>query len=493
VYALKHPAMIPDLKAPYLWKEHAFIGGRWCAARNGAVFPVTNPATGEILARVPDLGAAETLDAINAAHSAFPAWKSKTAGERAALLRQWFGLMIAHQEDLGRILTAEQGKPLAEAIGEIRYGASFIEWFAEEARRSYGDIIPGHEADKRIMVLRQPVGVVGIITPWNFPNAMIARKVAPALAAGCTVVIKPAEATPLSALAMAVLAEQAGIPAGVLNIVTAADPALVGGALTESPLVRKISFTGSTRVGKILMAQSAGTLKRLSLELGGNAPFIVFEDADLDAAVEGAIASKYRNAGQTCVCANRFFVHEKVAHAFAHQLAAAARALNVGEGNTPGIHIGPLINTAARDKVERLLSDAVAKGAQTLCGGKRHPLGGTFFEPTVLLGANMEMALAREEIFGPVAPIFTFTSDEAVVQMANDTEYGLAAYFYSNDVGRIFRVAEAMEYGIIGINTGLISTVVAPFGGMKASGFGREGSKYGMDEFLEKKYLCLKV
>ncbi|MEY4135072.1 MAG: NAD-dependent succinate-semialdehyde dehydrogenase [Saprospiraceae bacterium] len=485
--------MIPDLKAPGLWKTRAYIGGEWLSARNGAVFPVTNPATGAVLAEVPDLGVLETQEAISAAHRAFPEWRSKTAGARAVLLRGWFERMIAHQEDLGRILTAEQGKPLAEAIGEIRYGASFVEWFAEEARRSYGDIIPGHEADKRIMVLRQPVGVAGIITPWNFPNAMIARKVAPALAAGCTVVVKPAEATPLSALAMAALAEEAGIPAGVLNIVTASNPTVVGGTLTESPLVRKLSFTGSTRVGKMLMAQCAGTLKRLSLELGGNAPFIVFEDADLDAAVEGAIASKYRNAGQTCVCANRFFVHEKIADTFALRLAAAAKGLNVGDGSAPGTHIGPLINPAARDKVERLLADAEAKGARILCGGKRHALGGTFFEPTVLLGARMDMALAKEEIFGPVAPIFTFSDDEAVVRMANDTEYGLAAYFYSNDVGRIFRVAEAMEYGIIGINTGLVSTAVAPFGGMKASGFGREGSKYGMDEFLEKKYLCLKV
>lgn len=481
------------LREPKLFSTKAFIDGQWCTSLNGKTFPITNPATGAILGDVPDMGLSEIRLAIAAAHHAFPEWKSRSAGDRAILLRRWYDLLLAHQEDLGRILTAEQGKPLQEAIGEIRYGASFLEWFAEEAKRVYGDTIPGHEADKRILVLRQPIGVAGIITPWNFPNAMIARKVAPALAAGCTVVVKPAEATPFSALAMAVLAQEAGIPPGVLNIVTASDPAPIGEVLTTSPLVRKISFTGSTRVGKILMAQCAGTVKRLSLELGGNAPFIVFEDADIEAAVQGAIASKYRNAGQTCVCANRFLVQEKIAAEFAQKLTEATLALKVGEGNAPEANIGPLINAAALEKVQRLLNDAVAKGAQIRCGGKPHPLGGTFFEPTVVLNAKSNMALAQEEIFGPIAPIFTFSSENEAIQMANDTPYGLAAYFYTQDISRAFRVAEGLEYGIVGLNTGLVSTAVAPFGGMKESGFGREGSRFGMDEFLEKKYLCLKV
>ena len=481
------------LREPILFSTKAFIDGQWCTSADGKTFPVSNPATGALLGNLPDMGPLETQLAIAAAHRAFPEWKSRSAGERATLLRRWCDLLLAHQEDLGRILTAEQGKPLAEAIGEIRYGASFLEWFAEEAKRVYGDTIPGHEADKRILVLRQPVGVAGIITPWNFPNAMIARKVAPALAAGCTVVVKPAEATPFSALAMAVLAQEAGIPPGVINIVTASDPAPIGEVLTTSPLVRKISFTGSTRVGKILMAQCAGTVKRLSLELGGNAPFIVFEDADIEAAVQGAISSKYRNAGQTCVCANRLLVQEKIAEEFAQKLTEATLALKVGEGNAPEANIGPLINAAALEKVQRLLNDAISKGAQILCGGKRHSLGGTFFEPTVLLNAKPDMELAQEEIFGPIAPIFTFTTETEAIQMANDTPYGLAAYFYTRDIGRAFRVAEGLEYGIVGLNTGLVSTAVAPFGGMKESGFGREGSRYGMDEFLEKKYLCLKV
>ena len=484
---------IANLRDPALLRDKAYINGGWADAATGATFPIVNPATGETLARVPDMGAAETRLAIEAAHRAFPAWQARSASERAGLLRRWYELMVANQEDLGRILTAEQGKPLPEAQGEIRYGASFVEWFAEEARRVYGDIIPGHEANKRILVLRQPVGVCGIITPWNFPNAMIARKVAPALAAGCTVVIKPAEATPLSALAMAELAERAGFPPGVINVVTAAQPAAVGETLTSSPLVRKISFTGSTRVGKLLMAQCASTVKRLSLELGGNAPFIVFDDADLDAAVAGAIASKYRNAGQTCVCANRLYVQEGVAAAFAEKLSAAVQRLPVGNGFDPGVLIGPLINQAALDKVERLMGDAVNKGARVITGGQRHPLGGTFYEPTVLLGASSNMALAHEEIFGPVAPIFTFSTEAEAIRLANDTEYGLAAYFYGRDVNRVFRVAEALEYGIIGVNTGLISTAVAPFGGVKESGFGREGSKYGMEEFLEMKYVCVEV
>lgn len=485
--------MLNTLHKPSLFRNQTYINGHWCFADNGSTFPVTNPATGEVLGHLPDMGENETHRAIQAAQAAFPDWRARSAGDRAAFLRRWHDLLLAHQEDLGRILTAEQGKPLPEAIGEIRYGASFIEWFAEEARRVYGDTIPGHEADKRILVILQPVGVAGIITPWNFPNAMISRKVAPALASGCTVVIKPAEATPYSALAMAALAEEAGLPPGVLNIVTSSDPAPVGKALTDSPLVRKISFTGSTRVGKILMSQSAATVKRLSLELGGNAPFIVFEDADIEAAVQGAIASKYRNAGQTCVCANRLLIHESIAETFAMQLSAATQNLLVGEGTVPGVSIGPLINPAALQKVQRLVNDAIEKGAQLYCGGKVHPLGGTFFEPTVLLGAKPEMALAQEEIFGPVAPIFTFSSESEAIHLANDTPYGLAAYFYTKDLGKTFRVAEALEYGIVGVNTGLVSTTVAPFGGMKESGFGREGSRYGMDEFLEKKYLCLKI
>lgn len=485
--------MLENLREPSLFRSLAYINGQWVPAADGATFPVVDPASATVLGVLPDMGEVETHQAIAAAHAAFPDWRARTAGERATLLRRWYDLLLAHQEDLGRILTAEQGKPLPEAIGEIRYGASFVEWFAEEAKRVYGDTIPGHEGDKRLLVLRQPVGVVGIITPWNFPNAMISRKVAPALAAGCTVVVKPAEATPYSALAMAALAEEAGIPAGVFNVVTASKPAPVGTALTSSPLVRKISFTGSTRVGKVLMAQCAGTVKRLSLELGGNAPFIVFEDADLDAAVQGAIASKYRNAGQTCVCANRIFAHANIAEAFAHKLSLATQGLVVGAGTTPGVSIGPLINATALQKVQRLLDDALAKGARLLCGGKVHPLGGTFFEPTVLVGATPDMALAQEEIFGPVAPVFTFSSESEAIQLANDTPYGLAAYFYTQDIARTFRVAEALEYGIIGINTGMISTAVAPFGGMKESGFGREGSRYGMDEFLEKKYLCLKI
>jgi len=482
-----------EITDPGLLRECAFVDGIWVSRDAASSYAVRNPATGEQLALVPDLGEAEAVEAIEAAHRAFPAWRALAAGVRAALLRKWFDLMIAHQEDLARILTAEQGKPLAEARGEIRYGASFIEWFGEEARRVYGDIVPGHEADKRILVMKQPVGVAGIITPWNFPNAMIARKVGPALAAGCTVVIKPAESTPLSALAMAVLAERAGFPPGVINVLTGQHPAAIGSVLTSHPLVRKISFTGSTRVGKMLMAQSAGTMKRLSLELGGNAPFIVFEDADLDAAVAGAIASKYRNAGQTCVCANRIFVQEGIASQFTEKLAAATARLVVGDGMDEQTSIGPLINQPALQKVERLIADAVDQGATLVCGGARHALGGTFYQPTILTGIHSGMALAKEEIFGPVAPIFVFKTEEEAISMANHTEYGLAAYFYGNDIRRIFRVAEALEYGMVGVNTGMVSTAVAPFGGIKESGFGREGGSYGIDEYLDVKYVCLGI
>lgn len=481
------------LNDPTLFSNQALIGGHWINPERGHTYPVKNPVNGEIIAYVPDLGAAATNEAVEVAHHAFQAWRSTSAGYRANLLRKWFDLLLENQEDLARILTVEQGKPLAESRGEIRYGASFIEWFSEEARRVYGDIIPGHEADKRILVLKQPVGVAGIITPWNFPNAMIARKVAPALAAGCTVVIKPAEATPLSAIAMALLAERAGFPPGVINVVTGSNPVPIGEALTTHPLVRKISFTGSTRVGKLLMAQCAGTMKRLSLELGGNAPFIVFDDADIDAAVEGAIASKYRNAGQTCVCANRFLVQHTIADTFAKKLAEATTRLRVGDGMQEGITIGPLINKQALEKVERLVSDAVDKGATLICGGRQPEQGGTFYEPTVMIGANSSMALAKEEIFGPIAPIFPFETEAEAIELANNTEYGLAAYFYGKDICRVFRVAEALEYGMVGVNTGMISNAVAPFGGVKESGFGREGGKYGIEEYLDIKYVCMSI
>lgn len=474
-----------------LLQTRGYSNGQWIAAAGGATFPVINPADGTVVAAVADLGAAETEAAIAAAAAAWPAWRRLSAKERASILRRWHDLILAHQEDLAQILTAEQGKPLGEARGEILYGASFIEWFAEEGKRVYGDVIPSPAASRRFVVLKEPIGVVAAITPWNFPNAMITRKVAPALAAGCPVVVKPAEDTPLSALALAVLAERAGIPAGVFNIITGRDPAAIGGVLTASPLVRKLSFTGSTEIGKRLMAQCAATVKKVSLELGGNAPFIVFDDADLDAAVAGAMASKYRNAGQTCVCANRLLVQAGVYDAFAARLATAVQALTVGDGRTPGVHQGPMINADAVDKVEALIADAVAQGATVLCGGQRHALGGTFFEPTILTGVAPGMRLAREEIFGPVAPLFRFETEAEAVAMANATEYGLAAYFYSRDIGRVWRVAEQLEYGMIGINEGIISTEVAPFGGVKESGIGREGSRYGMDDFLEIKYLCL--
>jgi succinate-semialdehyde dehydrogenase / glutarate-semialdehyde dehydrogenase len=474
-----------------LIRTEAFIDGSWCPANNGATGDVLNPATGAIVSNVPDMGRDETHAAIEAANNAFPAWSTKTAKERATILRHWFDLILSNRDELASIVTAECGKPLAEAMGEVAYGASFIEWFAEEARRVYGDVIPGHSGDKRLLTIKQPVGVCAAITPWNFPIAMITRKVGPALAAGCTIVIKPAEATPLSALALAALAEDAGMPAGVFNVVTASSGIEVGKELCENPLVRKMSFTGSTATGKILLKQCADTVKRVSMELGGNAPFIVFDDADLDKAVTGAMASKYRNSGQTCVCANRFLVQSGVYDAFAEKLAAAVDELNVGDGTDAGVTQGPLINAGALTKVEAHVADAVEKGARVICGGVRHARGGNFYEPTILADVTTEMAVAREETFGPVAPLFRFESDEQAIAMANDTEFGLAAYFYSRDVARVIRVSEALEYGMVGINEGIVSTEVAPFGGVKESGLGREGSKYGIDEYLEIKYLCL--
>ena len=471
--------------------RHAcYVDGAWIEASGGAVITVDNPATGEAIGTVPRLGRAETKQAIDAAAREFPAWRRKTAKERSAILRRWFDLMMANQEDLARLMTTEQGKPLVESRGEVAYAASFIEWFAEEARRVYGDTIPAHQADKRIIVIKEPIGVVACITPWNFPLAMITRKAAPALAAGCTVVLKPASQTPLSALALAELAERAGVPKGVFNVITGS-AVEIGAELTSNPLVRKLSFTGSTDTGKLLMAQCATTVKKLSLELGGNAPFIVFDDADLDAAVEGAMLSKFRNTGQTCVCANRLLVQDSVYDAFAAKLATAVKTLKPAPGLDAGATQGPLIDDRAVEKVESHIADAVSKGATVLLGGKRHPLGGRFFEPTILTGMSPAMDVAREETFGPVAPLFRFTTEAQAVALANDTESGLAAYFYGRDVARVWRVAEALEYGIVGINTGLISTEVAPFGGVKESGVGREGSKYGLEEFLEIKYLCL--
>jgi len=479
-----------SLKNPTLFRNKAYINGCWATADNGGTYPIHNPANGALITEVPDMGAAETRRAIEAAHAALPAWRAITAGDRSAVLRRWYGLQMENVEDLGLLLTAEQGKPLPEAKGEIRYGASFVEWFAEEAKRAYGDVIPSHGADKRIVVIKQPIGVVAAITPWNFPNAMITRKVAPALAAGCTVVIKPAEDTPLSALALAALAEQAGFPPGVLNVITTKSPAEVGSELTGNPSVRKLSFTGSTEVGKLLMQQCAGTVKKVALELGGNAPFIVFDDADIDEAVSGAIASKYRNAGQTCVCANRLYAQEAIYDEFVEKLAKAVQEQKVGPGMEEGVTIGPLINADALEKVEYLVLDAREKGATVVVGGQRHELGGTFYQPTVLANANGSMKLTNEEIFGPVAPVYRFEDEEEVIAAANATQYGLAAYFYGRDIGRVWRVAEALEYGMVGINTGMISTAVAPFGGVKESGIGREGSKYGLEEFMEVKYLC---
>jgi succinate-semialdehyde dehydrogenase/glutarate-semialdehyde dehydrogenase len=479
------------LSDPDLLRQRALIDGQWRDADGGGSCDVHNPASGELLGTVPDMGAAETRQAIDAAQAAFPAWAKKTAKERAQILRRMFDLMLQHQDDLAALMTAEQGKPLAEAKGEVAYSASFLEWFGEEAKRMYGDTIPGHAGDKRILTLRQPVGVVAAITPWNFPSAMLGRKIGPALAAGCTVVCKPATQTPFSALALGVIAQRAGLPDGVLNIVTGHDAAAIGEEMTGNPKVRKLSFTGSTAVGKRLMAQCADGMKRVSLELGGNAPFIVFDDADLDAAVAGAIASKYRNTGQTCVCANRLFVQDDVYEAFAEKLVAAVAALRVGDGLQGATDQGPLIDAKALAKVEEHVADATSKGARIATGGKRHALGGTFFEPTVLLDVDAGMLIAREETFGPVAPLFRFKTEDEVVTMANATEFGLAGYFYTRDLARSWRVSEALECGIVGINTGLISTEVAPFGGVKQSGVGREGSKYGLNDYTELKYVCI--
>jgi succinate-semialdehyde dehydrogenase/glutarate-semialdehyde dehydrogenase len=474
-----------------LLRDAAYIDGQWRGAASGARFAVKNPATGEVIAEIADCAEDDVRAAIEAADRAWGPWRAKTAKERASLMRRWYDLMMAAQEDLAQLMTAEQGKPLAESRGEIAYGASFIEWFAEEGKRIYGDTIPTNAPGRRLLVLKEPVGVVAAITPWNFPNAMITRKVGPALAAGCPIVVKPAQLTPLSALAIAELAHRAGIPQGVFNVVPSTQSARVGKELTENPLVRKFTFTGSTEVGKQLMRQCASTVKKLSLELGGNAPFIVFDDAELDAAVKGAMASKFRNMGQTCVCANRFLVQDGVYDAFAEKLSKAVSALKVGDGMNPGVEQGPLINMAAVEKVEHLLQDATAKGASVATGGKRHSLGGTFFEPTIVRDVTPAMEFAREEIFGPVVTLFRFKEEADAIRMANDTEYGLAAYFYARDVGRIFRVTEGLEYGIIGVNEGIISTEVAPFGGMKQSGMGREGSKYGIEGFLEIKYVAM--
>jgi succinate-semialdehyde dehydrogenase/glutarate-semialdehyde dehydrogenase len=477
------------LKDPALLAQRCYINGGWSDAATGQTKHVVNPATGTRIGTAPRMGAAETRLAIEAAAAAFPAWRAKTAKERSGILRKWFELMMANLDDLALILTSEQGKPLAEAKGEVTIGAAYIEWFAEEARRVYGDVIPTISNDRRLVVVKEPVGVCAAITPWNFPSSMITRKVAPALAAGCTVVIKPAEATPYSALALAELAHRAGFPPGVLNVITGS-AAAIGGEMCANPTVRKLSFTGSTEIGRILMTQVAPTIKKISLELGGNAPFVVFDDADLDAAADGAIIAKYRNAGQTCVCTNRFFVHERVYDAFAEKLVARVKALKVGPGTEAGVTQGPLIDAAALAKVEEHIADATAHGAQVIAGGKRHALRGTFFEPTVLTGVTSAMKVFREETFGPVAPLIRFSTDAEVIELANRTEYGLASYFYSRDIGRIWRVAEALEYGMVGVNTGLITTEVAPFGGVKQSGLGREGSKYGIDEYVEVKYIC---
>lgn len=473
-----------------LLRRQCRIGDRWVDADHGEVVIVTNPATGEIVGTVPHLGAAEVQRAIKAAEEAFPAWRARNARDRAVILRRWFTLIMEHQEDLALIMTTEQGKPLAEARAEIAYAAGFVEWFSEEARRVYGDTIPAHRTDTRIVVLKEPIGVCAAITPWNLPAAMLTRKVAAALAAGCTMISKPASATPFTALALCELGVRAGLPAGVFNVITG--PALtIGEELTNSPIIRKLSFTGSTEVGKDLMRACAATVKKISLELGGNAPFIVFDDADLDAAVEGAMASKYRNAGQTCVCANRIFVQDGVYNEFAARLRGAVGQLCVGNGLDPGVTQGPLIDEGAVLKVEAHIADAVARGAQVVQGGRRHALGGTFFEPTVITDVTPEMSVARDETFGPVAPLLRFADEAEAIRLANDTQFGLASYFYSRDVGRIWRVSEALEYGMVGVNTGMISTEIAPFGGVKESGLGREGSRYGIDEYLEVKYMCL--
>lgn len=479
-----------NLKNSSLFRSQAFLDGQWRDADDKTRFSVSNPATGELLGEVPRMGGAETVRAVDAANAALPAWRSLLARERAAILQRWYHLILANADDLARMMTLEQGKPLIEAKGEVVYAASFIEWFAEEAKRLYGDTLPTTGVDRRLMVIRQPIGVCAAITPWNFPAAMITRKVAPALAAGCTVVVKPAEQTPFTALALAELAQQAGFPTGVFNVLTG-DPVAIGGVLTGSPIVRKLSFTGSTEIGRLLMAQCAPTIKKLSLELGGNAPFIVFDDADIDAAVAGALVSKYRNAGQTCVCANRLLVQDSVYDEFAAKLAEAVKTFSIGNGLEAGVNVGPLIDDDAVLKVEAHVADALAKGGRVLVGGKRHAAGKLFYEPTVLVNVTPDMRVAREETFGPVAPLFRFKTEDEAIQMANDTEFGLAAYFFARDVGRVFRVGEALEYGMVGINTGIISNEVSPFGGIKQSGVGREGSRYGIDEYLEMKYLCI--
>lgn len=481
-----------QLKDASLFRQQAYIDGAWMDADGGQTINVGNPATGETLGTVPKMGRAETKRAVEAAERALPAWRNLTAKERSQKLRRWFELMIENQDDLGRLMTLEQGKPLAEAKGEITYAASFIEWFAEEAKRVYGDTIPGHQADKRIIVIKQPIGVTAAITPWNFPAAMITRKAGPALAAGCTMVIKPASQTPFTALAMAELAERAGIPKGVLSVVTGS-ASEIGAELTSNPTVRKLSFTGSTEIGAKLMEQCSPGIKKVSLELGGNAPFIVFDDADLDAAVQGALISKYRNAGQTCVCVNRIYVQDGVYDAFAEKFKAAVEKLKVGNGLEEGVAIGPLIDNKAAAKVKEHIEDAVSHGAQVITGGKAHQLGGSYFEPTIMINVPADAKVSKEETFGPLAPLFRFKTEEEAIARANDTEFGLAAYFYARDLSRVFRVAEALESGMVGINTGLISTEVAPFGGVKSSGLGREGSKYGMEDYLEIKYLCLGV
>ncbi|MFH3080778.1 NADP-dependent succinate-semialdehyde dehydrogenase [Klebsiella sp. KE9038] len=475
-----------------LFRQQAMINGRWRDASGKETLAVTNPANGQPLGNVPKMGAGETREAIDAAARALPAWRALTAKERSSILRRWFELMMEHQDDLARLMTLEQGKPLAEAKGEISYAASFIEWFAEEGKRIYGDTIPGHQADKRLLVIKQPIGVTAAITPWNFPSAMITRKAGPALAAGCTMVLKPASQTPFSALALAELANRAGIPEGVFNVVTGS-ASEVGGELTGNPLVRKLSFTGSTEIGRQLMEQCAKDIKKVSLELGGNAPFIVFDDADLDKAVEGALASKFRNAGQTCVCANRLYVQDSVYDRFAEKLQQAVSKLQIGDGLQPNVTIGPLIDEKAIAKVQEHIADALGKGARVVTGGKVHELGGNFFQPTILVDVPGDAKVAKEETFGPLAPLFRFKDEADVIAQANDTEFGLAAYFYARDLGRVFRVGEALEYGIIGINTGLISTEVAPFGGVKSSGLGREGSKYGIEDYLEIKYMCIGI
>ena len=479
-----------SLKDKNLFRQQCYIDGQWLDADDGSTIDVSNPATGEILGSIPAMGAAETRRAIEAAKKAQGPWAAKTAKERSVILRRWYELMLEHQEDLAVLMTLEQGKPLAESRGEIAYAASFIEWFAEEAKRLYGDVIPPHQGDKRIVVIKQPIGVVASITPWNFPAAMITRKAGPALAAGCAMITKPATQTPYSALALAELAERAGIPPGILSVVTGKASA-IGGEMTSNPIVRKITFTGSTEIGKLLLKQSANTVKKVSMELGGNAPFIVFNDADLDAAVDGAMMSKYRNTGQTCVCANRLYAQSGVYDAFVEKLAVAVNKLKVGDGREDGVSQGPLIDENAVLKIEEHVADALSKGGRLVTGGKRHAKGGTFFEPTVIADATQEMLVASEETFGPLAPVIRFETDDDAIAMANDTEFGLAAYFYSRDIGRIWRVAEAIESGIVGINTGIISTEVAPFGGVKESGLGREGSKYGIDDFIEIKYLCI--